>query len=454
MASRALRVLLVDDERLIRWSIGQGLAREGCAVTEATTGEQALELVATTHPHLMLLDVRLPGIDGLTALRRALELCPDLVVVMMSAHGTVDVAIDAMKHGAADFLAKPFPIAPLPEVIERALTTAATRDQIVGYAAGVALRGGCGAGLIGTSEAVAELREAIAQLAASDGTSVLIEGESGTGKEVMAKAIHAASPRAGRPFLKLNCSALPETLLESELFGHEKGAFTGAVAPKRGLFEAAEGGTVMLDEVEELPKGAQAKLLRLLEARTFRRLGGVEELSADARVIATTNTDLGPAREAGHFRDDLYYRLGVVRVRVPPLRERPEDVTQLCAFFVACYNHQLKREVRGVSAEALKLMRQHGWPGNARELRNAVERAFVLHPSMTELRPEHLPSELREWSFEAPAGPAAPATLAETERRLIVEAMDRCRGNQSHAARLLSISRETLRYRLKKHGML
>jgi two-component system response regulator AtoC len=304
-----------------------------------------------------------------------------------------------------------------------------------------------------------QLRSIIGRLAGSDTTTVLIEGESGSGKEVVARAIHLESARRERPIMQVNCAALPEHLLESELFGHERGAFTDAHTQKRGLFETADGGAVMLDEIGDLPPGGQAKLLRLLENKTFRRVGGVTELRADVRVIAATNVNLEERVSEGRFRADLFFRLNVVRIAVPPLREHPDDVPALCAHFIARFNQEMKRHVQGVSAGAMEFLRAYPWPGNIRELRNVVERAFILYAGMDELRAEHLTPEIRKATQVKKHGHGVPTVGAEgvvlddVERRLIVEAMERASGNQSKAARLLGVSRDTLRYRLKKHGL-
>jgi transcriptional regulator with PAS, ATPase and Fis domain len=298
----------------------------------------------------------------------------------------------------------------------------------------------------------------IGRLATSDTTTVLIEGESGSGKEVVARAIHLQSARGERPFQQVNCAALPEQLLESELFGHERGAFTDAHTQKRGLFESAEGGSVMLDEIGDLPPGGQAKLLRLLENKTFRRVGGVQELRCDVRVIAATNVDLEERVSEGRFRSDLFFRLNVVRIVVPPLREHLEDVSTLTAHFIARFNQEMKRQVRGVTAPAMEMLKGYHWPGNVRELRNVIERAFILHAGTDEIRPEHLTPELRRTAppkreKTVPNVTEEGLVLDDVERKLIAEAMERASGNQSKAARLLGVSRDTLRYRLKKHGM-
>ncbi len=453
------KILVVDDEKLIRWSVSERLQRDGYEVLAAESAEHALELVAQSSPDLMLLDVRLPGMDGLTALQRALGLHPDLAVIMMSAHSSVDVAVDAMKVGAIDFLVKPFPFQSLDAAVQRALQSARTRRQIAALTSERRSEAAHHGQLIGRSPLVEQIRAMVSRLAGSDATTVLVEGESGAGKEVVARSIHFESARAERPFMQVNCAALPEQLLESELFGHERGAFTDAHQQKKGLFESAEGGTVMLDEIGDLPPGGQAKLLRLLENKTFRRVGGVTELRADVRVLAATNVNLEERVAEGRFRADLFFRLNVVRIRMPSLREHPEDVPSLVAHFVARFNQEMKRAVRGVAPSAMDLLQAYHWPGNVRELRNVVERAFILHATADEIRPEHLPPELkkvvpvRKPEKLVPHVPDQGLVLEDVEKRLIVEAMEHASGNQSKAARLLGISRDTLRYRLKKHGM-
>ncbi len=461
MTNSPARILVVDDEKLIRWSVGERLQRGGYEVLSAESGEEALEVMAAQAPDLVLLDVRLPGIDGLVTLQRALGQYPELAVLMMSAHSTVDIAVEAMKHGAIDFLVKPFPFQALDAAVERALTTARTRRQIQALTEERRGGGEALAGLVGRSAAMEQVRSMVSRLSGSDSTTILVEGESGAGKEVVARAVHFSSGRAERPFLQVNCAALPEHLLESELFGHERGSFTDAHTQKRGLFESAEGGTVMLDEIGDLHPGGQAKLLRLLENKTFRRVGGVTELRADVRVLAATNVNLEERVAEGRFRADLFFRLNVVRIVMPPLREHPEDVPTLCAYFIARFNHEMKQQLKGVNAGALQMLQAYRWPGNVRELRNVIERAFILHAGAEELRPEHLSPELRGAAMAAAARrPEKPVAvpqdglvLEDAERKLIQEALERSSGNQSRAARLLGISRDTLRYRLKKHNM-
>jgi DNA-binding NtrC family response regulator len=458
MTTTPARILVVDDEKLIRWHVTERLQRNGFEVVSVESGEEALEQVAKLPPDVMLLDVRLPGIDGVVTLQRALALHPELSVLMMSAHSTVDVAVEAMKHGAIDFLVKPFEHAALVAAVERALATSRTRRQIAALTTDRRHASAMEA-IVGRSASMEQVRTMVGRLASSDTTTVLIEGESGAGKEVVARAIHFESARRERPILQVNCAALPEHLLESELFGHERGAFTDAHTQKRGLFETAEGGSVMLDEIGDLPPGGQAKLLRLLENKTFRRVGGVTELRTDVRVMAATNVNLEERVSEGRFRADLFFRLNVVRLVVPSLREHLEDVSTLAAHFIARFNQEQKRQVRGVSPGAMELLKAYHWPGNVRELRNVIERAFILHAGPDEIRPEHLSPELRRAAPPKPREKLVPTVeeqglvLDDVERKLIAEAMERSAGNQSKAARLLGVSRDTLRYRLKKHNM-
>ena len=452
MAPRA-RIRVVDDEKLIRWSVGERLTRSGFEVVTVETAEQALEHLAEHRPEVALFDVRLPGMDGVTLLSRAVALHPDLVVVMMSAHSTIDIAVQAMKDGALDFLVKPFPLTQLDVAVERALAVSASRRQLT-ESSSQPLDEKHGA-MVGSSRAFKALLGTLDKLVASQASTVLILGESGSGKEFVARNIHFRSVRAAKPFLQINCAAVPELLLESELFGHERGAFTDAHARKAGLFEEAEGGTVLLDEIGDLPLAGQAKLLRLLEEKRFRRVGGSGEIAVDVRVLAATNANLEEQVKLGRFRNDLFFRLNVIRIEVPPLRERREDVGLMSAHFLARVSHDLGRPPpKGISPSALTLLQSYAWPGNVRELRNVIERALILHPGIEELRPEHLPAELtRGKDAGLPAGPGGPRSLEDTERRMMVEALDKTLGNQTQAAKLLGISRDTMRYRMRRHGL-
>ncbi|MBI4821722.1 MAG: sigma-54-dependent Fis family transcriptional regulator [Deltaproteobacteria bacterium] len=455
-------ILVVDDENLIRWSVSEHFSRRGFAVTSASSGEEGLERVARDRVDALVLDVKLPGIDGVAALRQALRIQPDLAVVMISAHSTVDLAVEAMKLGAIDFVVKPFSLQALDAAVGRALSTMEARREILRLSADPKPNGAGASTIVGRSPAVDEVRRMVSRCAAAESATVLIEGESGVGKEVVARAIHAESTRASFPMLHINCAALPEQLIESELFGHERGAFTGAHTQKRGIVESADGGTVFLDEAGELQLPAQAKLLQLLEARTFRRVGGVAEARSNVRVIAATNRNLIERVSEGHFRSDLYYRLNVVRIRVPPVRERVEDIPLLVAHFVARLNRETGHDVLRISQRALDALVSYPWPGNVREIRNVVERALILSPGVEELRFEDLPPEIKDGG---PIGPVvrapkpvagSPADFPEleaAERQLILQALERTSHNQSAAARLLGISRDTLRYRMKRHGI-
>ena len=467
-------ILVVDDEKLIRWSIGERLGSLGYEVRLAESGEHALKELIERMPDLVLLDVRMPGVSGVATLQRARELDPELAVIMMSAHSTVDEAVLAMKHGAVDFLVKPFKLEAMEAALGRAFAAMQVRRSVSSMR-GRQLNGV--RNIVGISGAIEQVRSMVARVASSEAATVLIEGESGTGKEVVARAVHFASTRAAQPFLQVNCAALPEGLLESEMYGHERGAFTNAHATKRGLFEMASGGSILLDEIGELPSPGQAKLLRFLENKTFRRIGGGGELHADVRVVAATNVDLDQRTADGRFRTDLFFRLNVVRIHLPPLRDHPEDIPILTAHFIAKYSEELKHAVGGVANDALDAMMTYPWPGNVRELRNVVERALILHTGLDEIRFEHLPEAIRRGtrptvvvpeSAPAPAPVAAPEPasaptaaerrpgvmeLDEAEKKLIAEALAQAGGNQSKASRILAITRDTLRYRMKKHGL-
>jgi len=460
-----LRILVVDDEKLLRWSLDEHLQRIGYDVASAETGELAVQAARERTPDLLLLDVRLPGIDGLEVLRQCLTIDPNVAAIMMSAHASVDCAVEAMKLGAVDFLVKPFQFKELDVCIERALALKQMGDQVERLAARSPDGDSALSAIVGSSPAIEETRAMVARLAARDTGTVLIDGESGAGKEVIARAIHFHSPRASKPFCQINCAAVPDQLLESELFGHERGAFTGAFEQKRGLFESVEDGTIMLDEIGEMPPQGQAKLLLLLGNRTFRRVGGTTELHSRARVIGATNVDLEESVRRGEFRADLYHRLNVISIHVPPLRARASDIPLLAAHFIARLKDELDSKMHTVSGPALDIMQRYDWPGNVRELRNVVERALILNPNATELRPEHLPPRLQSATLTSAASPSAtpaaisaadsqPVKLEHMEHQLIVDALERNRGNQSQAARELGISRDALRYRMKKHGLL
>jgi DNA-binding NtrC family response regulator len=457
-------ILVVDDEHLIRWSLEQQLRREGYNVLLAETGAEALSKAQAESPDLILLDVRLPDADGLEILERLRAGDPECLVIMITAHGGVQSAVRAMKLGAHDYVIKPFDMEELKLTVRKALETRTLRRDVARFQA--ELRHGSDLGdIVGVSRAIRDLKALIQRIAQSDATTVLLEGESGTGKDLVARVIHFESARSRNPFLAVNCVALPEHLLESELFGHEKGAFTDAKALKKGLFEQADAGTVYLDEIGDMKPDLQVKLLRLIEEKTFRRVGGMRDLRVDVRIIAATNRDLAKALEAGEFRKDLYYRLKVFPIYLAPLREHPEDILLLAKHFITRFNREMRREILDLHPEAQACLTRYPWPGNVRELRNVLERAMIL-TSGEVLHVEHLPPEIGASPAEGPPAPQAPpkavpvafpmegVRLEEVERDLVRMALDATEGNQVRAARLLGISRDALRNRMKKFGFL
>jgi two-component system response regulator AtoC len=450
------RVLVVDDEYLIRVWLEEHLGEAGYRVTTAESVVAARTAFQEAPPDAVLLDLKLPDGTGMDLLKEFLEADPDTVAILLSAHGDIATAVQAVKAGAHHFLEKPPKLEEVLITLEKGLetrklkrTVSALRRQTGWQIAGVEI--------VGRSAQMQRVVEMIGKVAASDSGTVLLRGESGVGKEVIARAIHAQSPRAESAFLDINCTALPETLIESELFGYEKGAFTDARERKRGLLELGDGGTVLLDEIGDLAPGSQAKLLRFLETRTFKRVGGVRDITVDVRIIASTNRDLEAAVRDGGFRRDLFFRLNVVPITIAPLRERPEDVEPLARFFVEQMTTNLRRPARSLSKAALAMLERYAWPGNVRELRNVIERAIILEEG-TEIIPDHLPDELKpgaraldlEPGYRLPAGGI---DLEQLEKDLIRQALEQTRGNKSRAAELLGLSRDTLRYRLEKYQL-
>ena len=443
-------ILIVDDEELVRWSLRERFTRDGYTVLEAGTCARAIEQV-TSGVDLVLLDFRLPDGDGLTTLRRIKELAPDTPVVLMTAFSSVENAVEAMKHGAYHYLNKPFNLDEVGATVEMAIETSRLRTE-VRLLRGSQVRECSFDAIVGTSAAMNAAKALMRRIASSPATTVLLTGETGSGKDLAAKAIHYNSDRADRPFVNITCSALPEPLLESELFGHERGAFTDAQQQKRGLFETADGGTVFLDEIGEITPGLQAKLLRFLEERTFKRVGGLTDIRVDVRVIAATNRDLEQHVKAGSFREDLFYRLQVMPVALPPLRGRRGDIPLLVEYFIERYNVEFRKHVKGVTQEAQALLEQYAWPGNIRELRNAIERAMLLAD-----RRWLLPEDFATLTRSAPAAmfrlPPEGINLEDVERQLLVQALERSGGNQTQAGYLLGINRDQVRYRIEKFGL-
>ncbi len=442
-------VLVVDDERLVRWSLRQRLEEEGCRVVEAETGEQALTQYSKG-VDAVLLDIGLPDIDGIEVLEQMQEVDSLPPVIMLTAHSSVERAVLAMQKGAAHFAPKPFELDEVMELINRALEPFRLRAQVAQLLSeGKALAEG---ELIGESRPMLLVKQLIERIASSRTSTVLVTGESGTGKDLVARRIHEVSERSSAPFMNITCSALPDTLLESELFGHERGAFTDAKQRKIGLLEQADGGTVFLDEIAEMSPTLQAKLLRFLEEKAFRRVGGNTDVQPDVRIVAATHKDLKVAMEAGTFRPDLYYRLAVLHVAVPPLREREGDLELLAKFFVNRFNREFHKAVGGFSSAALEAIELYTWPGNVRELKNAIERAVLLSD-----RPR---LEAADFEFTTPPRgadtlrlPPGGVKLEDLEREFIIQALARAHGNQTRAAKLLGLTRDQIRYRISKFDL-
>jgi two-component system response regulator AtoC len=454
---RRTRILVVDDEHLIRWSLEQNLRKQGYDILTAGTGEDALKIVREEQPDLVLLDIQLPGISGLEVLEKIKDFDEDIVVIMVTAHGGLDTAVNAMRMGAYDYINKPFNLDEMSIVIRKALETSDLRREVVGLRSEHKKIGP--PKIIGESRHMRHVLEMMDRVAKSEASMVLIQGESGTGKELVAKWIHYESTRSDKPFVAINCAAMPATLLESELFGYEKGAFTDAKAQKKGLFEVADGGTVFLDEIGDMELGMQAKLLRFLEDRTFRRIGGSKIITVDVRIISATNKDLLKAVEEKIFRNDLYYRLQVIPLYLPPLRERKDDIMLLANYFIDSYNKEFNKHVKAISGMAEKLLIEYDWPGNIRELKNVIERAIILGNEETLLF-EHLPLEMvAKTSVPAPSTttfklPAEGVDIEEVEKELIRQALEVTEWNQSKAAKLLNLGIDAFRYRMKKFGFL
>jgi DNA-binding NtrC family response regulator len=440
------KILLIDDDRLVRGSTKGTLSRAGHEVDEFANGMDATANFEKTEYQVILCDMKMPGLSGIDVLSRIKAINENIPFIIMTAYGTVETAVDAMKKGAYDFIEKPFSS---PDEIELLITRALEVGQLREENKSLKEQLRKKYQFIGKSKPMKEVDHLIKAVASTRST-VLISGESGTGKELVARAIHMQSPRANRPFVKINCAALPETLIESELFGHKKGSFTGALRDTKGKFEQASGGTLLLDEISEMPLNMQAKLLRVLQEREIDKVGGEEPILVDVRILATTNRDLAKEVTCGNFREDLFYRLNVVPVCLPPLRDKKEDIAELAVYFIRQFNEENGIAVEGVEKEAMEKLKAYHWPGNIRELENAIERAVVLQKS------GWIQADLFKFSDlqrgRDPGGmEAADTSIADMEKRMIFKTLDTCGNNRTRAAEKLGISIRTLRNKLQEY---
>jgi DNA-binding NtrC family response regulator len=444
-------ILIIEDNEDLSFTILKVLQKEGYRIFTAKSGEEGLLVLRKELVDLILLDLKLPKMNGLEVLSEVREIDSDMAVIMMTASTDVKPAIEAMKKGALDYLMKPFELDELKLVVKKALemhqlkieVARLKRDHLKAYPNDT---------IYGESEKIKNIRNIIQIVAETPRTSVLIQGESGTGKELVSNAIHFASSRATKPYIKINCSAIPDNLLESELFGHEKGAFTDAKVMKKGLFELANTGTIFLDEISSMKLSLQPKILRVLETQTFRRIGGIADIKIDIRVIAASNSNVSELVKNKEFRDDLYYRLKVMEIDLSPLRERKEDVMLLAKLFLQEYNKEFNKHVQKFNSKTEELLQNYTWPGNVRELRNVIERSVILTQSDT-IHPEHLPQELRDGGRLPIPEKTFLGTLSleEMEKIHISEVLNSVKGNKSQAAKVLNISRSTLREKLKAY---
>jgi DNA-binding NtrC family response regulator len=450
VATAAERVLIVEDDAAARVGLEQLVRSWGFTAESAKDGEDALEKVTSFRPAIVITDLVMPRLDGLGLLRALHQQGADATTLLLTAQGTVETAVEAMKEGAYDYLTKPVDIQRLKILLDKIVERLETLREVKSLRRQLREHGTFGS-LIGNSPEMRKIYQVVEQ-AAPTSASVLITGESGTGKELVAQTIHQLSPRAAFQFIAINCAAIPETLLESEIFGHEKGAFTGAADRRQGCFELADRGTLFLDEIGEMTPATQVKLLRVLQEQKFRRLGGRTEQSVDVRIIAATNADPVEAVRQGKLREDLFYRLNVFSLRLPPLRERKEDLPLLIQSFINEFNARNQKAVAGVDHEAMRLLEQHTWPGNVRELRNVIERATILAPGQF-IEAKHMPPVVEgeaPASREAPMALAAGITVEEAERRLIMMTLAHTRDNKTRAAEILGISLKTLHNKLNK----
>jgi len=445
-------IMLVDDELLTLNNLKKALEKEGYEIILAESGERALELLENFRPHLVLLDLVLPGISGIEVLKKIKDVDREIIVIMMSAYEILEKAVEAMKLGAYDYLLKPFKLSELKTTVQRALETLSLRLRFLDAFEKEKQRYYLGK-IVAESQKMKDVLDIAARVARSDKTTVLLQGESGTGKELLARAIHYHSPRAEKPIVAINCAAIPENLLESELFGYEAGAFTDARRRKIGLLEKADEGTVFFDEIGDMSLAIQAKVLRVLEDGTFTRLGGFQTIKVNVRIIAATNHDLARETERGRFRQDLFFRLNVVPINIPPLRERKEDIIPLALFFMEEFNREIKRNFKGIEPEAAQAMLNYSWPGNVRELRNTVERVMSLYNSET-IQKNFLPQEIRQQALFSENEllnnlTSHWPTLEELEKSYIKKVLEHTSYNKSQAARILGLHPATLFRKLK-----
>ncbi len=452
-----MNILVIDDEKLIRWSLKERLTREGHAVTEAEDGKSAAAALEAELPDLVLLDMKLPDTDGLTILKSIQERAPELPVIIITAYSTVDTAVEAMRLGAYDYISKPFDLDELTITARRALEASALRREVKEHAREQKSKFGIH-NLVGKARSMQEIGALVRKVSQSQASTVLIRGESGTGKDVIARAIHVESARADKPFMNITCTALQDTLLESELFGHEKGAFTDAKNQKKGLFELANGGTVFLDEIGDMSPTLQAKLLRALEERAFRRVGGSQDIKVDVRIIAATNRPLEKLIEEKKFREDLYYRLNIITVDVPPLRDRRADIPLLVDHFLKRFASEFRKSVNDVSSEGLRKLEGYDWPGNVRELKNVIERAVLLGSgpviAADDLTLGRAAAATPERDKKLFSLPAKGFKFDELEKDIVLQALERTGWNQTRAGELLGMTRDQIHYRMEKFGLL
>ena len=448
MANRG-RILIVDDESNARAALSEILREEGYATETAADGFKALGKLDEFMPDVILTDLKMPGLDGIAFIEKARGAAPGTVFVVMTAFGSISSAVDAMKQGAENYLLKPLDPEALGAVLERAMEKARLVQEARRLRDRLRERNAF-SHIVSSDPKMQAVLELVGQVGPSR-ASVLVSGESGTGKELIAEALHLASPRAKAPFVRLHCAALSEALLESELFGHERGAFTGAVARREGRFKQADGGTLFLDEIGEVSPSVQVKLLRFLQERAFERVGGNETLKVDVRVIAATNRDLNAEIQKGTFREDLFYRLNVVTVELPPLRERRGDVPALASFFLLRYASENGKTIETFADDALKTLLDYRWPGNVRELENVVERAVVLCDGNT-IQKKHLPASVVPFDARSDAPPIPGSTIADLERYAILKTLEACGGSTSKAATVLGVSPRKIQYKLHEYG--